>query len=257
VSLLDARGLDVRYRSGAREVHALQGVDLEVGAREVVGLVGESGSGKSSLARAVLGLQPLHAGCVRFEGVDLAGATRAQLTQVRRRMQPVFQDASSALDPRWTVAESLEEPLELHGVGDPRSRPARLAALLELVRLPKDLLDRRPRELSSGQRQRVNLARALALEPELLILDEPVSALDVSVQAQLLNLLASLRAARPLAMLLISHDLDVVAHLADRIVVLHQGRVIEQASTAELFAAPKEPYTKSLLAARERRLAVP
>ncbi len=254
MSLLDARGLDVRYRSGSREVHALRGVDLRVEAREVVGLVGESGCGKSSLARAVLGLQPLHAGTVRFDGVDLASANAATLQALRRRVQPVFQDASSALDPRWTIAESLEEPLALHGLGDRASRPVRLRALLELVRLPPDLLDRRPRELSSGQRQRVNLARALALEPELLVLDEPVSALDVSVQAQLLNLLTALRAARPLAMLFVSHDLDVVAHLADRIVVLHEGRVVEEAPTAKLFASPKAPYTKALLAARTRRL---
>jgi oligopeptide/dipeptide ABC transporter ATP-binding protein len=173
---------------------------------------------------------------------------------LRRRFQPVFQDAGSALDPRMPVGTSLLEPLDIHGVGSAAERSARVDALLDLVQLPREVKDRLPRALSAGQRQRVNIARALALEPELLILDEPVSALDVSVQAQVLNLLDAIAKARSLTLVFISHDLDVVAHLCDRVAVMYAGCVVEQGPTAEVLSAPLHPYTRALCAARQHPL---
>ncbi len=243
MTLLAASQVHVRYRVGAREVHAVRGVSLTVAAGERVGLIGESGSGKSSLARALLGLEPLSGGEVRFDGQPMHGASPA----LRRRFQPVFQDVGAALDPRQRVRDALSEPFVVH------RRPvaeAGLTALLEQVQLGAEVLERFPRELSVGQRQRVNLARALALEPELLLLDEPVSALDVSVQAQVLNLLNGLVARRGLALLVISHDLDVVAHLCGRLLVLFAGRVVEAGPTAALLATPRHPYTRALVASR-------
>lgn len=243
MTLLRAADVHVRYRVGAREVHAVRGVSLSVARGERVGLIGESGSGKSSLARALLGLEPAASGEVTFDGQPMAGAPRS----LRRRFQPVFQDVGSALDPRQRLRETLAEPLVVHGL--PVSDAA-LAALLEQVQLGPELLERYPRALSVGQRQRVNLARALALDPELLLLDEPVSALDVSVQAQVLNLLNGLVARRGLALLVISHDLDVVAHLCQRVLVLFAGRIVEAGPTAALLATPRHPYTRALVAAR-------
>jgi len=249
--LLEVRDVQVAYRARGASVTAVRGVSLSVGRGERLGLVGESGCGKSSLARAMLGLEPLAAGAVTFDGQPVHGAARA----LRRRFQPVFQDAGSALDPRMTVQASLLEPLEIHGVGTPAERAARIDSLLDLVQLPREVLARLPRALSAGQRQRVNIARALALEPELLILDEPVSALDVSVQAQVLNLLESIAKARSLALVFISHDLDVVAHLCERVAVMYAGLVVEQGPAADVLERPKHPYTEALCAARTRALA--
>jgi oligopeptide/dipeptide ABC transporter ATP-binding protein len=250
-ALLDVRGAQVAYRARGTSITAVRGVSLSVGRGERLGLVGESGCGKSSLARAMLGLEPLTAGTITFDGQAVHGAPRS----LRRRFQPVFQDAGSALDPRMTVQASLLEPLDIHRVGTPAERRARVDALLELVQLPPDVKARLPRSLSAGQRQRVNIARALALEPELLILDEPVSALDVSVQAQVLNLLEAIAKARSLALVFISHDLDVVAHLCDRVAVMYAGLIVEQGPTADVLERPKHPYTQALCAARTRPLA--
>lgn len=243
MTLLEAREVHVRYRVGRRSVHAVRGVSLALARGERVGLIGESGSGKSSLARALLGLEPVVGGEVRFDGQPMVDAPPA----LRRRFQPVFQDVGSALNPRQRLRDVLAEPFVVHG------RPvtdAVLGALLEQVQLGAELLERLPRELSVGQRQRVNLARALALDPELLLLDEPVSALDVSVQAQVLNLLNGLVAGRGLSLLVISHDLDVVAHLCQRVLVLFAGRVVEAGPTEALLARPRHPYTRALVAAR-------
>jgi oligopeptide/dipeptide ABC transporter ATP-binding protein len=245
VTLLAAESVVVRYRVGARVVEAVRRVTLSIGAGERVGLLGESGSGKSSLGRALLGLEPLASGTVRFDGQPMHGAPPA----LRRRIQPVLQDVGAALDPRRTVRESLAEPFAIHGG---RADDERLGALLAQVQLAEGLLERFPHQLSVGQRQRVNLARALALDPELLVLDEPVSALDVSVQAQVLNLLNALVLERRLALLVITHDLDVAAHLCSRVAVMFDGRLVEVGPTDAILRAPRHPYTRALVASRER-----
>jgi peptide/nickel transport system ATP-binding protein len=248
--LLELRDVQVAYRGRGAPITAVRGVSLTVGRGERLGLVGESGCGKSSLARAMLGLEPLGGGAATFDGRPVHGAAPG----LRRRFQPVFQDAGGALDPRRTVGASLREPLDIHRVGPPGERGARVDALLDLVQLPRDVQGRLPRTLSAGQRQRVSLARALALEPELLVLDEPVSSLDVSVQAQVLNLLETIAAARSLALVFISHDLDVVAHVCERVAVMYAGLVVEQGPTHEVLARPRHPYTAALCAARARAL---
>ena len=243
MTLLAASDVRITYRVGSRRLEAVRGVTLGIARGERLGLIGESGSGKSSLARALLGLEPLTSGTVRFDGQPMHGAKPA----LRRRFQPVFQDVGAALDPRMRIREALAEPFVIHGqpVDD-----AKLKALLEHVQLSAELLPRFPRELSVGQRQRINLARALALEPELLLLDEPVSALDVSVQAQVLNLLASITAQRSLTLLVITHDLDVVAHLCTRLAVMYAGQIVESGPVAEVLEQPLHPYTKLLVASR-------
>jgi len=251
MTLLAARDVRVHYRVRGATLEAVRGVSLSVARGERVGLVGESGSGKSSLARALLGLEPIASGAIHFDGQAVHGAARA----LRRRFQPVFQDAGSALDPRMSVGASLREPFEIHDVGTAVEREARVDALLELVQLPREVKERLPKTLSAGQRQRVNIARALALEPELLILDEPVSALDVSVQAQVLNLLDGIAKARSLTLVFISHDLDVVAHLCSRVAVMYAGLVVEQGPTATVLEGPLHPYTRALCAARTQPLA--
>ena len=242
---LEAREVRVHYRVGGRTLEAVRGVSLHVDRGERVGLIGESGSGKSSLARALLGLEALAGGAVQLDGQPMHGASRAQ----RRRFQPVFQDVGAALDPRMRLRDALAEPFEIHSVPFDE---AKLAGLLALVQLSPELLGRLPRELSVGQRQRVNLARALALEPELLLLDEPVSALDVSVQAQVLNLLQDLVAQRALGLLVISHDLDVVAHLCTRVLVMYAGKIVEAGPVAAILSRPRHPYTRLLVESRQR-----
>lgn len=237
----------VKGQGKGAALHAVSGVDLAVYEGETLALVGESGCGKSTLGRLLLGLLPPTQGQVFFDGQDLAALPPARLRALRRQMQLVFQDAAAALNPRWTVAEVLAEPLRLHDLCPRREFAARGAALLEQVGLAPDLLDRYPHQLSGGQRQRVGLARALALSPRLVVCDEPVSALDVSVQAQMLNLLADLQRAQGLTYVLISHDLGVVRHSADRVCVMFLGRVCEMGPTQALFSAPRHPYTKFLL----------
>ncbi|RIX28509.1 dipeptide ABC transporter ATP-binding protein [Amnibacterium setariae] len=239
----------VSYSRRGRTLRALDGVDLEVRAGEVVGLVGESGSGKSTAGRALLGLAPLADGGASVEGVNLRRAGRRARREVRARIGTVFQDPASSLNPRTTVGWSIAEPLLLHTDRSGDQREERVAELLDAVRLPRDFARRYPHELSGGQRQRVAIARALALDPALLIADEPTSALDVSVQAAVLDLLADLQARLGFACLLISHDLAVVRRLADTVVVLRDGRVVERGPTARVLSEPADPYTRRLLAA--------
>ncbi|MFI7002643.1 dipeptide ABC transporter ATP-binding protein [Nocardia sp. NPDC050175] len=236
-----------RGRGGAGEFRALHDVSLTLAAREVVGLVGESGSGKSTLGRTALGLVPAHAGQVELQGVSLRGLAAKELRALRKHVALVHQDVAASLDPRRSVEDAIGEPLLVHRVASGSLVRAKVGDLLESVRLPRDYASRRPGELSGGQRQRVALARALALAPRLLVADEPTSALDVSVQAQVLDLFADLRAEYGFACLFISHDLAVVHQVADRVVVLRDGSVVETGPVAEVFAHPTAEYTRRLL----------
>lgn len=253
--LAEARGLSkdfpVKGKKGAF-LHGVSQVDLQVYEGETLALVGESGCGKSTLGRLLLGLLPPTEGQVLFDGQDLAQCTPKELRALRRQMQMVFQDTAAALNPRWDVGEILAEPLRIHKLCPPGEFAGRAEALLERVGLPRNLLGRYPHELSGGQRQRVGIARALAVEPRLVVCDEPVSALDVSVQAQMLNLLLDLQADEGLTYVLVSHDLSVVRHSAGRVCVMFLGRVCEIGPTEEVFTAPRHPYTKLLLAAVPR-----
>lgn len=234
------------HRSQFRAVHD---VSFELQPHEFLGLVGESGSGKSSLAKAILQLLPLTAGEIYFDGERLY-PNYPQLLAVRRRMQVVFQDPLSALNPRHTIARSLSAALDIHRLHlEPTARRARLEQLVTLVGLESYVLRRYPHQLSGGQLQRICIARALAVEPELLICDESVSALDVTVKGQIVRLLLELRAKLGLSCLFISHDIQLVRQLCDRVGVMYRGELVELASSAELFAAPQHPYTRKLLAA--------
>ena len=231
-------------------VKALEDVSFAVPRRKMVGLVGESGSGKTTAGRCVLRLIEPTAGKVTFDGIDLARVDRRELLALRRRMQIVFQDPFSSLNPRMTVNAILGEALDTHRLARGRAvRRARIGELLELVGLHPDHARRYPHEFSGGQRQRIGIARALAVEPEFLVADEPVSALDVSVQAQILNLLQELQRTLGLALLFISHDLAVVEYLCDEMVVMYLGRVMERGPSRVIYARPRHPYTKALLAA--------
>jgi oligopeptide/dipeptide ABC transporter ATP-binding protein len=231
-------------------VRAVDRVDLDVFPGETVGLVGESGCGKSTLGRAILRLIDPTGGTVRFEGEDITTASQAALRPLRRRMQMIFQDPYASLNPRMTIGATLAEPLEIFGLADGRAgRRERVGALLERVGLPADAAARYPHELSGGQRQRIGIARALAVEPRFVVCDEPLSALDVSIQAQIVNLLEDLRAADDLTYLFISHDLEIVRHLCDRVAVMYLGTIVELAPAARLHAAPRHPYSQALLSA--------
>ncbi|GAB4588411.1 dipeptide ABC transporter ATP-binding protein [Nocardia sp. IFM 10818] len=241
--------LTVVYRRHRKEFRALHEVSLTVGPREVIGLVGESGSGKSTLGRTALGLVPATAGEVELQGISLRGLGRRELRGLRKHVALVHQDVTASLDPRRTLAESIGQPLLVHRAASGTLLRAKVGDLLESVRLPREYADRRPGELSGGQRQRVALARALALAPRLLVADEPTSALDVSVQAQVLDLFADLREEYGFACLFISHDLAVVNRVADRVVVLRQGRIVETGPASAVFRRPRAEYTRRLLAA--------
>ncbi|MFT4028781.1 MAG: ATP-binding cassette domain-containing protein [Protaetiibacter sp.] len=251
--LLEVRDLVTHFRagraarrSGARVVHALCGVSLHVGRGETLAVVGESGSGKTTLLRTILGLERSTAGSVVFGGEVVTGHERAALGRFRARASVVFQDPYASLDPRMTVADILEEPSKV------RRRPVargRVRELLELVRLPASSAGRFPHEFSGGQRQRIAIARALALEPEIVVLDEPVSALDVSVRAGIVELLRELQQDRGVSYLMVSHDFSVVAELAQRTAVMHSGRVVEEGATRDLLRSPQHPYTRQLIAA--------
>jgi peptide/nickel transport system ATP-binding protein len=237
-------------RRPERWVRAVDGVALEVPAGRTLALVGESGCGKTSVGRSILRLVEPQAGRVEFEGVDLLQLSPARLRPYRRRLQVVFQDPQAALDPRLHVRDAVAEGMHAFGIGGSAAeRAERVAALLRRVGLDAGLALRHPHELSGGQRQRVCIARALAVEPRLVICDEPVSALDVSIQAQILNLLRDLQDEFGLAYLFISHDLRVVRHLADRVAVMYLGQIVEEGPTDRVFEAPSHPYTSALLAA--------
>jgi oligopeptide/dipeptide ABC transporter ATP-binding protein len=256
--LLEVSGLHMHFPLGtslvrrARRIppevlRAVDGVDLRIAQGEVLGLVGESGCGKSTLGRCIVGIYQPTAGQIRFRGEPLKGE-RSE----RRHMQIVFQDPYSSLNPRMTVQQALIEVMRVHGIVEPGRVRDRCRELVDLVGLGQRSLDAFPRQLSGGQRQRVSIARALALEPDLLVADEPVSALDVSVQANVLNLLESLRERLGLTMLFIAHNLAVVRHVCDRVAVMYLGRIVEEATTDEVFANPRHPYTQGLLKAIPR-----
>lgn len=227
-------------------VRALAGVSFAVGRGEALGIVGESGCGKSTVARACLRLTTADAGDVRFDGVDVLAAGPSVLRQLRRRLQIVFQDPASALDPRQRIAQALGEPIRVHRLAAGQEVAHMVARLLDEVGLPASSAQRYPHEFSGGQRQRIGIARALALGPDLIFADEPVSALDVSVQAQILVLLENLRQRRQLAFVFISHDLGVVRHFCQRVVVMYLGRIVEEGPVPAIFEEPFHPYTRLL-----------
>jgi oligopeptide transport system ATP-binding protein len=230
-------------------VKAVDGVGFEIEEGQTLGLVGESGSGKSTTAYAVLQLLRATAGSVRFDGRELTGLRGETLRQMRRQMQIVFQDPHASLNPRMTVGRIVAEPLQAHGIGTRRSRRASVARLLELVGFDPSYTNRYPHEFSGGQRQRIGIARALALNPKLIVCDEPVSALDVSIQAQILNLLKDLQRDLGLTYLFIAHDLAVVRAMSDTIAVMHDGRLVEQGPAEQVYTRPQTDYTRALLAA--------
>lgn len=242
------RGALLPRRAGA--VKAVDGVSFDIRRGETFSIVGESGCGKSTLAMAVLGMTPKTAGRVVFEGEDITDFGPARMRPVRRQMQTVFQDPFASLNPRMKIGDIIAEPLIVHGIARTKqARLARVRELMSIVGLRPDMADRYPHEFSGGQRQRISIARALALEPGLLICDEAVAALDVSVQAQILNLLMDLQRRLNLAYLFISHDLSVVRHISDRIGVMYLGKMVETGDCGALFSGPQHPYTQALLAA--------
>jgi oligopeptide/dipeptide ABC transporter ATP-binding protein len=234
------------FKSGAI-VKAVDGVSFSVAAGEVVGLVGESGSGKSTLGRSILRLIEPTFGSVRFGGAEVTKLSAAGLKVMRRRMQIIFQDPYASLNPRMSVGQIIGEALYLHNIGDRRDRARLVGDLLEKVRLPRSAAARFPHEFSGGQRQRIGIARALAVKPQFIVADEPVSALDVSIQAQIINLLQDLRREFGLSILFIGHDLSVIEYLCDRVIVLYLGRIMEIGTASELYRSPRHPYTRALL----------
>jgi oligopeptide transport system ATP-binding protein len=256
-ALLEVKGLSKHFaaragmfRRAKGSVRAVDGVDFAIRRGETLGLVGESGCGKTTTGRCVLQLErPTH-GRIFFEGTDITDLSQQDLRRVRRRMQVIFQDPYSSLNPRMTVGEILAEPIKVHGIiSDPAKRQARVRQLLGEVGLLSQHAQRYPHQLSGGQRQRVGIARALAMEPSLIICDEPVSALDVSIQAQIINLLEDLQTRLGLTYLFIAHDLSVVRHISDRVAVMYLGKIVELADRQALYEDPLHPYTRALLSA--------
>jgi len=256
VNLVDVNDLKVHFpiRAGLFQrqigsVKAVDGITFEVRRGETLGLVGESGCGKSTTGRAVIRLREPTSGSVFFDGVDLAKVDKNKLRRLRRRMQIIFQDPYSSLDPRMTVNSIISEPIETHNLKKGKAKRERVAELLEMVGLDPRYVNRYPHEFSGGQRQRIGVARALAVEPEFIVCDEPISALDVSIQAQVLNLLMELRERLNLTYLFIAHDLSVVKHVSDRVAVMYLGKIVELAPPESLYTGPAHPYTRALLSA--------
>ena len=249
--LLELEGLEVHFPAGGdRVVRAVDGIDLTVQRGETLGLVGESGCGKSTTGLAALRLVEPTAGTVRFDGIELADLGRSALRALRRRMAMVFQDPYASLDPRMPIGEIVAEPLDVHGIHTGREpRRQRIGDLLDRVGLDPDLRGRYPHEFSGGMRQRVGIARALASEPDLIVLDEPIAALDVSIQAQVMNLLADLQEDLGLTYLFIAHDLAAVQHVSDRIAVMYLGRIVEESDHERMWSQPLHPYAEALLSA--------
>ena len=248
--ILEVSGLVKRFpAANGSHVNAVNGVEFEVAPGEAVGLVGESGSGKSTIGMLVARLLPVTAGRIRFDGRDITALPEAEMRALRAKLQIVFQDPWGALNPRMNIGRALEEPLMLHTRLESAERAARVSELAQKVRLPLAVLERFPNELSGGQLQRVCIARALATRPKLIVLDEPTSSLDLSVRAGILQLLDEIRRSSGVAILFISHDLETVELVTDRVLVLYLGNVVEQGATRSLFARPAHPYTQTLLSA--------
>ncbi|QGA58483.1 ABC transporter ATP-binding protein [Brucella sp. 2280] len=247
--LLSVRGLAKHYQTRSATLKILDNVSFDIARGEVVGLVGESGSGKTTIGRSVLRLIEPTAGQIMFDGADVATLSAREMRRQRRRMQYIFQDPFASLSPRMTIGEILMEGLNIQGIGTKAERLEWARKALEQVELPPDTINRYAHEFSGGQRQRIGIARALTLEPDFIVADEPVSALDVSIQAQVVNLLRDLQQRLGLTMLFISHDLAVVEYICDRVIVLYLGRIMEIASSEDLYARPQHPYTRALLSA--------
>ncbi len=256
--LLEVKGLRMHFpitegvmtRRTVGEVKAVDGVSFSVARGETLGLVGESGCGKTTTGRCILRLETPTAGSIVYDGVDIAGLSQKQMVALRQRIQVIFQDPFSSLNPRMKIGQIIAEPMKVHGIEpDAAKRQARVRELLTICGLNARFADRYPHEMSGGQRQRVGIARALAMNPEFIVCDEPVSALDVSIQAQVINLLEDLRERFGLTYLFIAHDLSVVRHLCQRVAVMYLGRIVELADSDTLFDNPQHPYTKALLAA--------
>jgi peptide/nickel transport system ATP-binding protein len=248
-ALLAVRDLHTRYAVGKQVLRAVDGVSFEVGHGETVGLVGESGCGKSTLGKTILRLVPSADGAIELDGADITRLGEGAMAPHRRRMQMIFQDPFGSLNPRQTIRTVLDTALKVHRLGDRAERARQMQEIVTRVGLPADSLDRYPHEFSGGQRQRIGIARALILKPKLVICDEPVSALDVSIRAQIINLLLELKDELGLAYIMISHDLGVVEHVSDRVAVMYLGRIVEQGGWQEIFEDPRHPYTRALIAA--------
>jgi peptide/nickel transport system ATP-binding protein len=247
--LLVVKDLSVTYQSGSNGGKALDGASLTLAKGETLGIVGESGSGKSTLSKAIMRLVDAQQGSIVFQGREIGNLAPRQLQPVRRDLQMIFQDPFGSLNPRKTIREILEAPLVVHGVSNAAERRQRLADTFEHVRLPSSVADRYPHEFSGGQRQRIGIARALILRPSLVICDEPVSALDVSIQAQILNLLVELKTSLGLSYLFISHDLAVVQYISDRVIVMKDARIVEESDHKTIWRSPRTDYTRALIAA--------
>jgi len=239
--------VDQLLRNDAVTIHAVDGVSFEIGEGETLGLIGESGCGKSTVGETIIGLEQPTAGRVTFDGTDVFDADRRTWTELRQRVQMIFQDPFASLNPRMTAGEIVREPLDVHDVGTPDERRERVSELLVQVGLSEEHVDRNPQQFSGGQAQRLGIARALALNPDFIVCDEPVSALDVSVQAQILNLFADIQDEFDLTFLFIAHDLSVIRMISDRVAVMYLGEIVETGATEQIFDDPRHPYTEALL----------